>query len=213
MKAQIKDSSLQDFKDWVNENVDMMEAAYARGNTSKVFKIVNKLSRKAKPPPQNLTRDKNGKLLESAEELAATWKQFLQEKFAATEREAQRPEMEQIPSYRAPNAELTLSEFNKAVAKLPNHKAVGPDGIPAEVIKSCPAVRRCLFTIIQSIWKEEKLPDSFALARFTMIYQKKGSVDDPAMYRCIALLNHAYKILSHIILMRLTDVCELHLKD
>ena len=121
--------------------------------------------------------------------------------------------MESIPSYRAPNAEQTLSEFNKAVARLPNQKTVGPDGIPAEIIKSCPVVRNCLFTIVQAIWREEKLPDSFALTRFIIIYKKKGSVDDPAMYRCIALLNHAYKILSHIILMRLTDVCELYLKD
>ena len=139
---------------------------------------------------------------------------FLQEKkFVVTDRETQRPKLEPIPSFRAPNAELRLSEFNKAVTNLPNQKSVGPDGIPAEMIKSCPTVRQYLFSIIQSIWKEEKLPDSFALTRFIMIYNKKGSVDDPVMYRYIALLNHANKILSHIILMHLIGVCELHLKD
>ena len=124
----------------------------------------------------------------------------------------QRSKLEPIPSFRAPNTELNVSEVNKAVTNLPNQKTVGPDGIPVETIKSCPAVRQYLFSIIQSIWKEEKLPDSFVLTRFIMIYNKKGSVDDPVMYRYIVLLNHAYKILSHIILIHLIGVCELHLK-
>ena len=84
-----------------------------------------------------------------------------------------------------------------------NHKAVGPDGIPAEPIKYCPAVKDALFQIVVKIWEDEKLPDTLARAKFTMLYKNKGSPNDPTKYRCIALLNHSYKILSRMILMRL----------
>ena len=51
------------------------------------------------------------------------------------------------------------------------------------------------------------------MAIFTMIYKNKCSPDDPSKYRCIGLLNHAYKVLSIIILTRLQRSCEGYLKD
>ena len=80
------------------------------------------------------------------------------------------------------------------------------------MIKYCPAVRDALFQIVSKIWDEEQLPIEFTRAKFKMIY-KKGSANDPAKYRCIALLNHSYKILSRIILMRLMQQSELRLED
>ena len=37
--------------------------------------------------------------------------------------------------------------------------------------------------------------------------------NDPSKYRCIGLLNHEYKILSHILLARLLLCSESHLQD
>ena len=81
-----------------------------------------------------------------------------------------------------------------------NSKAAGPDGIPVEAIKYCPTVRKALFEIVHAMWHHESIPDGFVNANFVMIY-KKGNVNDPANYRCITLLNHAYKILSRIMLV------------
>ena len=65
-QAAIKESSLQDYKDWVNNRVTEMESAYAVNNTRKVFSIVDKeLIRKPKPPqkifPQKGSRPQNWK--------------------------------------------------------------------------------------------------------------------------------------------------------
>ena len=46
-----------------------------------------------------------------------------------------------------------------------------------------------------------------------MLYKNKGSPNDPSKYRCIALLNHAYKILARIMLIRLTGSSEKFLRD
>ena len=46
-----------------------------------------------------------------------------------------------------------------------------------------------------------------------MLYKNKGSREDPSKYRCIALLNHAYKVLSIILLGRLLQISDGFLKD
>ena len=75
---------------------------------------------------------------------------------------------------------------------MPERKAVGPYGIPSEVIKLSTPVREALFLIIDTTWRNEHLPDGFAQAKFIILYKNKGSPNDLTKYayRCIALLNH-----------------------
>ena len=211
-QAAIMESSLQDYKDWVNNRVTEMESAYAANNTRKVFEIVEKeLIRKSKPPPQGITTDGQGKILHSAKEAADRWLNFLKSKFAATTRESTR-QVSHIPNYRSPTSALTRKEFDDAIRHMSNNKAAGPDSIPVEAIKHCPTVRNALFQIVNTMWEEESIPDGFVKAKFVMLH-KKGSADDPANYRCIALLNHAFKILSRIMLVRMSTQCDGFLQD
>ena len=57
--------------------------------------------------------------------------------------------------------------------------------------------------LLQKVWRDEDVPESFAKAVFVMLYKQKGSSDDPTKYRCIGLLGHAYKTLSQCMLHRL----------
>eukprot|EP01048_Picozoa_sp_COSAG05_P005185 COSAG05_NODE_302_length_11841_cov_253.738801_1_plen_171_part_00 len=43
---------------------------------------------------------------------------------------------------------------------------------------------------------------------FVMLYKGKGKIDDRSKYRCICLLNHAYKLLSAALLRRLVLDCD-----
>ena len=43
-----------------------------------------------------------------------------------------------------------------------------------------------------SLFSQEYVPPALVRAAFIMLYKNKGSVDNPAMYRCIGLLPHAY---------------------
>ena len=58
-----------------------------KDNMKKIFHIVGKITRKPKPPPQNLSTDEQDKLLDSAEETAAICLRFLSKKFSATEKD------------------------------------------------------------------------------------------------------------------------------
>ena len=89
----------------------------------------------------------------------------------------------------------------------------GPDGIPSEVFKFCPSVKSEIFHFISYIWDGEVVPPNLTMVNFRMFFKNKGSRDDPSRYRCIALLNHAYKALSLIILGRLIGISDSSLQD
>ena len=96
---------------------------------------MNKITRKSKPPPNNLTKNENGEPIQSPEAVASTWERFLRGKFQATEAEADRPPLDPLPTARTEEDNLTLDEFESAISKLKNSKATGPDDIPIEVYK------------------------------------------------------------------------------
>lgn len=96
---------------------------------------------------------------------------------------------------------ISRSEFDVAIKRLKLNKATGPDGIPAEAYKFCPKVQDELFKIISYMWDNEVVPANLVSANFRMLFKHKGSKEDPSRYRCIALLNHAYKVLSIILIL------------
>ena len=103
---------------------------------------------------------------------------------------------------------LKAQEVLKAVKGLKNHKAVGADGIPVEVYKVSPAAFNLLYMLLARIWKEETMPSQLGMAIFKMLYKRKGSSNNPTKYRCIGLLNSAYKVLSATMLQRLLTETE-----
>ena len=72
-----------------------------------------------------------GELITSAEEIGELWSDFLEGKFAQTELEQAREVLEELPPEEGD--ELTFGEFVRAVKKIKKNKAVGPDGVPAEI--------------------------------------------------------------------------------
>ena len=108
---------------------------------------------------------------------------------------------------------LTEQAFVRALQKLKKGKACGPDGIPGEVYYNCEAAARELYKLPKSKWKHEYVLPELVRASFITVYKQKGSVNDPTKYRCIGLLPHAYKILSLIMLERITNECSAFLSD
>jgi len=100
-----------------------------------------------------------------------------------------------------------------AIEKLKRHKSRGIDQIPAEFIK--PGGRTIRFEIhklIISIWNKEELPEEWKESFFVLIY-KKGDKTDCSNYMDILLLPTTYKILSNILLSKLTPYAEEIIRD
>ena len=66
VQVQIRESSIQDYRDWIERNVQEMEKANERGDVSRIYELLRNLSDSPKQPPQNLTTDEDGNLIKSS---------------------------------------------------------------------------------------------------------------------------------------------------
>jgi hypothetical protein len=197
-----------DYRNYVYGILDEIEADINKNDYKAVFKGVKKLTGK-KYSSKAPTKDINGKLFASAEELCNAWMEFAAEKFAATEKERERGELPPLgdPSLRA-HEKLTDDELDLCLNALAKSKAVGEDGIPVEAYRSSATARALLFELIRVIWRSEKVPKDLVRGIFLPIFKNKGSIDDMSKYRFICLLNHAYKVLSAVILLKMQKETE-----
>jgi len=104
--------------------------------------------------------------------------------------------------------EPSAFEFEMAFEKLQGHQSPGTDQIPAELIKAGGrTIRSEIHKLITSIWNKEELPEEWKESIIVPIY-KKGDETNCNNYRGISLLPTKYKILSNILLSRLTQYAE-----
>jgi hypothetical protein len=100
--------------------------------------------------------------------------------------------------------EPRLVEVEIAIGKLKSYKSPGTDQIPAEFIKAgSETLYSEIHRLICCIWNKEELPQQWKESIIIPIY-KKGNKTDCNNDRGISLLSTAYKILSNILLARLT---------
>jgi hypothetical protein len=100
--------------------------------------------------------------------------------------------------------EPNLVEVETAIGKLKSCKSPGTDQIPAELIKAGDATLCSdIHKFICSIWNKEELPQQWKESIIVLI-PKKVDKTDCNTYRGISLLPSAHKILSTILLVRLT---------
>jgi hypothetical protein len=104
--------------------------------------------------------------------------------------------------------EPSAFEVEMAIEKLKRHKSSGTDQIPAELIKAGGRIIQSdIYKFIISIWNKEELPEEWKESVIVPVYEK-GDKTDCSNYRGISLLSTTYKILSNILLSRLTPYAE-----
>jgi hypothetical protein len=100
--------------------------------------------------------------------------------------------------------EPSLVEVEIATGKLRSYKSPGTDQIQAEFIKAGgETLYSEIHRLICSIWNKEGLPQQWKESIIVPIY-KKGDKTECNNCRGISFLSAAYKIVSNILLVRLT---------
>ena len=123
---------------------------------------------------------------------------------AAIDNTTERPLVDEL-AYR-----LTLDETTAAINTLSSGKAAGPDAIAAEMYKYGGInLTKSLVKLLNNIWDSRAVPQEFKDATMVHIYKSKGDKSICDDHRGISLRSIAGKILTRILLNRLS----VHLAD
>ncbi|KAL4100839.1 hypothetical protein QTP88_020868 [Uroleucon formosanum] len=102
----------------------------------------------------------------------------------------------------------TKLEIYNIIKKLKNNKSPGENNVVAELLKNGGnAIKDEIWKMIKEIWETEVMPGDWNTAILCSIF-KKGDTLDPKNYRGISLLDTCYKILSTLLLERITPYAE-----
>jgi hypothetical protein len=105
------------------------------------------------------------------------------------------------------NAPFSYEEIGEAVTRMAARKSPGPSDVSnahiASVWTFLAPVMLCLFNSI--LTPGEKLPKSWFVSLFIVIFKGKGSPANPGDYRGIALKESLYKLLAGMVARRVTN--------
>lgn len=101
--------------------------------------------------------------------------------------------------------EFTTDEIRYAVMKLKNKKAVGPDGIPSEAVKSIATKHiEIIRTVYNNILKKCLFPTIYKQARLVLLPKNQKPGETVATYRPLCIINTLAKLYEHLVHNRLT---------
>ena len=158
-------------------------------------------------------RDEGGKLLRDKGRICERWLRFFRS-LLNSKSDMLGPDiptrLPQQPVASALGIEPT-EEIATAMKAMANEKAVGPDGLPAELLKLGLQQDRTILLefhrLTTLIGRERKVPQQWKDAVITVLH-KTGDKTECGNYRDISLVSHAGKVLLKVVARRLSAYCE-----
>lgn len=208
VKRMAREDKRNYFKGLANE----ADAAARCGNMRGVYSATRKLCG-SKPAPTPPLKDSNGNTLTSEHQQLDRWKEFFSEHHPIDEAYIPFPPVvRRNPRRLISTVPPSVPEIESAIRKLKNHKAPGPDNLPAELYKATvDTIAPILQPIIREAWTDRCIPDSWKEGVIVTI-PKKGNLNECKNWRGITLLNAIQKILASLILHRISPAIEAHLR-
>jgi hypothetical protein len=188
-------------REYLKGKINELETNNKNKNIRDLYRGINEF-KKGYQPGINIIKDENGNLLADPQSVFNRWKIFFNQMLNVHRVHDVRQMDIHTAEPLVPEPSLVKVEI--AIGKLKSYKSQGNDQIPAELIKAggetlCSEIHK----LICSTWNLEELPQQWKESVIIPIH-KKGDKTVCNNYRGIFLLSTAYKILSNILLARLT---------
>ena len=188
-------------KEYLRAKIEELEANSKINNIRYLYRGISDF-KKGYQPRCSIVKDEKGDLVADSHSIVVRWRKYFSQLFNVHGVK----DVGQVEIHTAEPLvpEPSAFEVELAIGKLKSHKSPGIDEIPAEMFKAgggktCGEIHK----LITSIWKKEKRPEEWKESIIVPIH-KKGDKTDCNNYRGITLLPTTYKILSNILLSRLT---------
>ena len=159
-------------------------------------------------------RDEGGRLLRDKERIRGRRVRFFRSLLNAKSNKLDLDIPKRLPQQPVASAlgiKPTEEEIARAMKAMANAKAVGPDGLPVELLKLGLQQDRTilleLHRLTTLIWREGKVPQQWKDADIIILH-KKGDKTECGNYRGISPVSHAGKVLLKVAARRLSAYCE-----
>ena len=159
-------------------------------------------------------RNEEGRLLRDKGRIRERWVRFFRSLLNSKSDMLDADIPKRLPQHSvtsAPGIEPTEEEIATAMKAIANAKAVGPDGLPAELLKlrlqQDRTILREFHRLTILIWRQGKVPQQWKDAVITVLH-KKGDKTECGNYRGISHVSHAGKVLLKVVARRLSAYCE-----
>ena len=159
-------------------------------------------------------RDEEGKLLRDKGRIRERWVRFFRSLLNSESDMLDADISKRLPQHTVASAlgiEPTKEDIPTAMKAMANEKVVGPDGLPAELLKlglqQDRTILRELHRLTILIWRQGKVPQQWKDAVITVLHNK-GDKTEGGNYRGISLVSHTGKVLLKVVARRLSAYCE-----
>lgn len=195
-------------ENWWMEACEELEEMDKRGRSDLMYVKVKEITRTKKTGIDSsiAIKDVNGGLLSEPEEVRNRWKEYIGQLYCGCDKpklEELGIELEMDVEDDEKGPELIEQEVRTAIKDMKKGKALGPDGIPAELLKiSGEEAYEHLERICQKMYESGTWPEDFT--KVVMIpLKKKQNATDCEDHRTISLISHASKIMLRILTRRI----------
>ena len=151
-------------------------------------------------------RDENGKLLRKLDEIRTRWRRYFTSLLNTTSATLNRAIIEGLslkPTALSLGDPPVVSETKKALRSLANGKTMGPDELPAELLKlglsdSFHEILLVFHDIIVAVWMTGEVPQEWKDATIKVLHKTKDRTEC-SNYRSLSLVAHGGKVLLKIV--------------
>ena len=212
LKRRLTKSLRMDREQWWIAKAEEMEKAASMGNNRLLFQLIRNTGSK-KPSVSETINEKDGSLITSQERRLQRWAEHFEEQFNWSKNSVELihgpPEAEWEVELGPP----TFDEVDQALRALKRDKSAGPDGLPPALFKDGgDSLKIALTELLASVWKSESVPVEWCSSIIIPVF-KKGSRTSCENHRGISLVSIASKLLTMIILRRLTGAREKQIRE
>ena len=172
LSAQFQREARKDKERQLNEYCQHLDDANRKGHIRAMFAGMQ-VMRSSFSARKGTIRDRDGNELCNPQKIKYRWREYTEELYASQTKHQEGNEMAKMD--REPN--VMEEEVAWAMRKLPNKKASGIDGIPAELLKPVPV--KIITALCQEIWSTCKWPKDWTRSGFIPLSKKATPVIAP----------------------------------
>uniref|UniRef100_A0A8D8VC16 Craniofacial development protein 2 n=1 Tax=Cacopsylla melanoneura TaxID=428564 RepID=A0A8D8VC16_9HEMI len=188
------------------EKCEEIERCQERGDMFNLHKKVKEVTGTMRKKSSNILTDPGGKIITDKGEVKKVWELYIKELF-----HDERPDPPHIRGNTGP--QILEEEVEAAIKNAKENKAVGPDEIPAELVKLFGGENiKWITTLYNKIYNSGTIPREWLKSEF-IILPKKAGAKKCGDFRTISIMSHLLKIFLKIIHSRIYKKCEEQVSD